>query len=560
MKLILLFSCLSTLSLGQSLKKEAKRNTLRLATNAKSASVLKDGILAGEMKSSEVLLIEAEQGWNELTISGPGIITRSVKFFLSAQGTTDLYIETSPKLKSDLPIPVNIPEAKTFSSIQAAPSHCESLKKMTPSSQVSKITCNDKTVADGLSTIGLRLTRDLEPLDALTKQSVIEFKRLMSSPWLPSWQLKSEEIHTAVALNSLGMEAVMISSILSNDCKRVLEMSREGVNQGIFTPGMYFMTGVCLELGDRSKDAIALYNPVLDSFKKATDTNASIGNLFWHKATIQLQTDPKEAIKTLEVCVNANPWYRPCSKLLVDLYTSQGFLKKSATVSQRIAMETDKRMAPLAEKMLVALAKRDFANINTAIKSLPRLRETFEFTWISLLSKVNQGKELGPEDTEDASTTYISSEKTALKLLPLIEKNFHKDWIELAYKSFVKDFPSNGYYWWKLGNFYIEDSRCRDVIALLAPIEVQRKEQQAALAELLGRCYVSAKDYAEGIKTLKRMTRLAPMDWKSHYQLGEAFLKALREKEAKGSYAEALNLNPPEKFKKIIENKIKDLP
>ena len=98
------------------------------------------------------------------------------------------------------------------------------------------------------------------------------------------------------------------------------------------------------------------------------------------------------------------------------------------------------------------------------------------------------------------------------------------------------------------------------MIALLAPIEVQRKEQQAALAELLGRCYVSAKDYAEGIKTLKRMTRLAPMDWKSHYQLGEAFLKALREKEAKGSYAEALNLNPPEKFKKIIENKIKDLP
>lgn len=523
-------------------------------------SVSKDGILAGEIKAPDVLLIEAQQGWNELTVTGPGIVTRTVKIFLSVIGTTDVYIEASPKLTSDLPIPAAIPEIKAFSPIQSSRSHCEALKKMTPSSQVSKITCHQKTWADDLQSMGLRLTKDLEPDQTLTRQSVVDFKRLMTGPWQPTWQLKSEEIHTAVAVSSLGMEAVMISSIFSNDCKRVLEMASEGVNQGIFSPSMYFVTGICLELGDRTKDVLAIYNPVLDSLKKGTNTSASMGNLFWHKATIQLVTDPKEAIKTLEVCVNANPWYRPCSKLLIDLYTSQGFLKKSTTVNQRIALETDKRMAPVAEKMILALSKKDFANINAALKSLPRLTETFELTWISLLSKNAQGMELGPEDMQEASSAYISSEKTALKLLPLIEKNLDKDWIELAYKRLAKDFPSNGYYWWKLGNLYIEDNRCREVISQLAQVEVERKDQQAALAELLGRCYVAAKDYTLAIKTLKRMTQLAPMDWKSHYQLGEAFSKSLREKEAKGSYTESLLLNPPDKFKKTIEKKIADLP
>lgn len=560
LKLLIGLFLLSGNAMGQSFKKEAKQTALRIASNAKTASVAKDGILAGEVTASNFLLIEAQQGWNDLTISGSGFVTRNIKTFISVVGTSDLYIETSAKLSPPLPMPQSIPEIKIFTPLSKAPSYCEALKKMTPSSQVSKITCLGKTVADEVNTIGLGFTKDIEPSEALTKQTLLEFKRLMSGPWQPGWQLKSEELHTAMATIPLGMEAVMISSLLSNDCSRVLEMAKEGVGQGVFSPNMYFMTGICLELAGNSKDAVALYNPVLESVKTATDTSASIGNLYWHKATIQLVETPLEAIKTLEACIKANPWYRPCSRLLVNLYTSQGFLKKSIDVNRKIAQEMDKRMAPLADKMLFALSKKDFTKVDSALKALPRLSETFELTWIGLLSKNAQTKELGPEDLGGAAYAYISSEKTALKILTLVEKTLHKEWIEAAYKSFVKDFPGNGYYWWKLGNLYLEDNRCRDVIELLTPIDLQRKDQQAALTELLGRCYIANKDYTLGIKTLKKMTQLAPMDWKSHYQLGEAFTKALREKEAKGSYLEALQLNPPDKFKKMIEKKAREIP
>jgi hypothetical protein len=103
-------SLFSVCALGQSLKKSAKPTALRLSSNADQASILREGILAGEVKKTEPLNIEATQGWNEIVISGPNIVERKVKIFVSNAGVSDVYIETSPKLSQTLPIPQSIPK------------------------------------------------------------------------------------------------------------------------------------------------------------------------------------------------------------------------------------------------------------------------------------------------------------------------------------------------------------------------------------------------------------------------------------------------------------------
>ena len=560
MKLLMICSLFSICALGQSLKKFAKPTALRLSSNADQASILREGILAGEVKKTAPLNIEATQGWNEIVISGPNIVERKVKIFVSNAGVSDVYIETSPKLSQTLPIPQSIPKIENFRTLINTPSHCSAVLKSTPSSQLSKIGCTNKSLLEDVQKIGLRLTNDLNATQATLKQSVLEFRRLIQNPWQSGWIIKSEEIHTAIALNPLGLESVMLANILNNNCSRVIEMANEGIAQGIFSPSMYFMTGVCLNLADQSEQVISLYSPVLATIKLPTDASSSIGNLFWHTATQQLLFSIKDATLTLEKCVNLNPWYRPCSTLLKDLYYAQGFLKKAQLVQIKLAKETEKRIVPVVDSIFSQLGKKDYESAEKTIKSLPRMSETFEVGWLKVLMKHDQNQDIIPEDTSNAYNGYITNEKTALKILPIIEKSLKSEWIENAYKAFTRDLPKNGYYWWKLAKYYMDDNRCRDVIILLNGVEVEKKEQQTAITELLGRCLISIKDYAEGIKVLKKMTSLAPTDWKSHYQLGEAFSKASRNAEAKSSYMEALSLKPPEKFINQIEKKVKETP
>lgn len=560
MKFLIICSLLSFYAYGQSLKKSAKPTALRLSSNAEQASILREGILAGEVKKGTPLNIEASPGWNEIVISGPNIIERKVKIFVSNAGVSDVYIETSPKLTQVLPIPQSLPEVDNFRSLANTPSHCSAVLKSTPSSQISKIGCSNKSFLEDIQKIGLRLTNELDATQAVMKQSVLEFKRLIQNPWQSGWIIKSEEIHTSIATNSLGLEAVMLSNILNNNCTRVFEMAKEGIAQGMFSPSMYLMTGVCLNLADQSEAIITLYKPVLDVIKLPAESNSSISALFWHTATQQLLFSSAEATKTLERCVNLNPWYRPCSTLLRDLYFAQGFLKKAQMIQFKLAKETEKRILPVVDSIFAHLSKKDYEKAEKVITSLPRMKETFEVGWLKVLMKHDQNLEIAPEDASNAYNGYITNEKTAIKILPIIEKTLKSEWIENAYKSFTRDLPKNGFYWWKLAKFYMDENRCRDVVILLTGVEVEKKDQQTAITELLGRCLITIKDYSEGIKVLKKMTSLAPSDWKSHYQLAEAFSKASRNAEAKSSYMEALSLKPPEKFLHQIEKKVKETP
>lgn len=531
---------------------------LRITTNAPQAVIFgKQGQL-GQISNGGTLNIHVESGWSDITIKGDGFVERNIKTFVPGSDMTDLFIEVAGQQAQGGIAPSGAPETYNFRLIKDTPSHCSDLIRMTPKSQHEKLFCRPKSLYQEFRNLGVTLTPGLDAAEPSIRPLVTEFKSMMRYKWYPSLQVKSEQILAGIASNALGFEAAMISSLWGEDCQRILSLATDASRQGVSSANLTLITGLCFQLAGKPREAIAGYKPLFDQTLNSKN-DFSVSKIYWHLAVLQIAQSPEDAIKTLESCVLSNPWFKPCSLLLHDLYISKGFLKKATLFKKKLDQQAETSLLPIIDNTINLMKNKQFSKVADNLSRLSQTQETFEVRWLKLLNSMEHHKDIRNEDIYLATNTYVMTEKTALRVMKLIAKTNNLTWTEQALRSVTRDFPNNGYFWAELGQLLFDQNRCRDVITLLDQVKVKSKKEMAAISELTGRCYITLKDFDNGIQRLKALTSQAPFDWRSHYHLAEGFAKAGRITEALSSYDEALSHKPPQKIFNEINTKIKEL-
>jgi len=556
----LLLLIISGFAFGENAKSNSSpvKPNIRITTNAEKATIYVKQVELGQLSKTSFLATHIENGWNEISIQGDGFVERRVKVFITGSDLTDVFIEVGAQQTPNLsPKLINFANNQ-FQSIQRTPSHCLEIRRITPRSQREKLFCQPPNLFAELYNLGIGLTPGLSANEPSIRPLITEFKGLMRYSWQPSWQIKSEQIYAGIATNALGAEAAMVSSLWGDDCQRILSLAAETQKQGIFTPNMLLMNGICYQLGGKNQEAITNYISAIDQLKSAKNDFA-ISKIYWHLAMLQLPSSVDESIKILESCTLSNPWFKPCSQTLHDLYLSQGFLKKGVIFERTLTKETEKKLWPIMEKISEMLQKKQWGKINDVYQNLPQMSETFELRWLHILSLYSQGKDVNAEELYSASTSYVTSEKSANYIVNLITQTKNPGWIEQSLKSVTRDFPKNGYFWWRMGQLMFDQNRCREVVSSIGKIEVASKAHMGSISDLTGRCYIILKDFEKGLEKLKAFTSYAPRDWRSHSHLADGFARAGRVSEAISSYEEALSHNPPAKNVNEIRAKINEL-
>tara|TARA_B100001059_G_C17534991_1_gene427442 strand:- start:150 stop:644 length:495 start_codon:yes stop_codon:yes gene_type:complete len=153
----------------------------------------------------------------------------------------------------------------------------------------------------------------------------------------------------------------------------------------------------------------------------------------------------------------------------------------------------------------------------------------------------------------------VFAPRSAAKIQKIIEKSKIKDFHEKSLKILIRDLPKNPFFLWKLSAYYLNNGDCPKVLGIKMPLFKMNPKQEAGLLEHKARCFLDNKSFDEAEKTLQKMTRLVPTDWRVHYQLGNAYYKNKNKFKATSSYRETISLKPPKPYAEIINRRLDEL-
>lgn len=541
------------------LAESAQANSLKLqvTSNVRDASFLVDSILAGQIKDGKPGELDVRKGWNDITVTSKGYLSKKFKVFIGNRGPYSLYFAMhklpSPDTKDQISPKVFGDEKKTPLKVVAS---CNQINAITSTSQRTKLSCKELSLAAEIQSTGPHISNQAALKKPSQKIIIEKFVDATLGPYSENWNVIGERLHHIVEEEVEGYEAAAWSALFGGDCNRVSELYEYMRVTAKFSPAVWLFQSVCYELHGDNKTAAQILDSAM--LEKNVDTNSSAA-VFYHKARLQIPTSVDQSLQTLNACMAKFPWYQKCYLMASDLELAKGNLKKHLNLKAKFKVNAQRIIGPKIDLAIASAGKRAYEDALMHLNSLGFYSRSFSAAWMRVLVEYSMNKSPKLSSISGAMFSNVFAPSAAAKVLKVIEKGDNKAYFEKSLKILIRDLPKNAYFLWKLSGHYLSEGRCQDVIGLKMPIFKMKPKQEAALLEHKSRCYVNNKDFESATEVLKKMTRLIPTEWKAHYQLANVYFKSKAKFKAVSAYRETISLKPPKEYLKIIQDRLDEI-
>ena len=555
MVLTLTFSQSLQLLDAQPLKSPSSSHSMRITTDIAGLLVLKEGVIAARLGPGQTKEIEANIPITYLTLQAPGRVQRNLRIRFSGEDNQTIVLTLPKAPQGYQPLSEDeLPAAESFIPIRRIPSLCRRPLQGN-FKQVQIPTCAWNSMHDDLTYAGFPL--HLQDMTKISNHHRLQVRHILYGTGnAPAyWQQITERMH-ASSTSTLILEMNAVGNLLNQDCRRALELVREGDARKLKSPTLFLVRAACREAQQNLKFANRAYkNAIRVAGKKPSGSAPS----YFHLARVLMPKEPGLALRALKKCSEVHPHYMPCRFARHFIYSTSGEPQKAEKEWEMARVKLENHMQPRFRRVIRIHNQGAAAELATRAHRLAVLNPaSFEFTWLRGYSQLRLGQKdeaaRSFRDTKYLTPIALSQLKTTFELVDGLE-DF--SWQENFYTRIASVFPKKVFVWWKLARLYANSGKCQQVIDLNERnLKHFKDSEKAAVMDLVGRCYLNLSNYREASNAFLSLAIARPKDWRPFFNAADALEKLGDLRQAATYFRKALERDPPADFVKAAQRRL----
>lgn len=541
-------------------------------------------------------LVLMKEGWNELRVSGAGYLEQTYRVFIDARRAAEPIFLALRPVAADAPaeLPLELPpfldkindaakhprdlyisqqrqdqeeevEEQRIRFLAQVPSSCAKLNLTIPPTQRSYSLCAYKNLAEEVFRVGPLFRGLSSQASSAAHYTSLQFQRnLASSRFSGRLALLAENLHRMTWRSALGFEAASFVALLQGQCERVLQLWQEYFQWRRSSAALTTHLAMCYESAGHDAQALKVLQYGQNAISAMDPEQAA---LYYHLARVQMKNSVAAAQPTLQRCTEVFPWYYPCYARKADVAVARGSHSQRESALASFKQATEEHYAASLRLAVDHMRKGEYSLTSKALEPLKFQEISFSVQFLKALLQRKTSKSMTKEQKQKLHPYLpppqmrVVHPASAQAVMELVEHAYDPQLYELALHVMLRESTEeHSSYVEKITRHYFERDQCSQMLSVHLPEFTGDDAELYIIAmERRAQCLMKLKKFEEAEKTLAKMKKIMPTDWRSRYGMGELYLLKKEKFTAINYFRSARQLAPPEDIISLINKKIKEI-
>jgi tetratricopeptide (TPR) repeat protein len=331
-------------------------------------------------------------------------------------------------------------------------------------------------------------------------------------------------------------------------CDRIGDILLESQGAGLPLTALNLLSGLCFERMGKRDVALAVLEK---NFEKLPKDPAA----FFHRIRLLMPNYRDDTLKLVASCRKEFPSYYPCYDLWAVI---ESRMRQSTLKVRRHYIESNE--AKIREQVLAVLRLKKEGRTAEALelvrKELKNHALSFELVWLWTLLESKKGVMPGIAVLEErVRHLKIIDRIFAGQIINEVMATGKHEYGQLAYRSYVREFPKEPENWLKLIKLYEAGGACDKAVIVAREAYTQLPERAVTtIRQWEGGCLVKLGKLDEALKAFTKIAEDLPESWNGFYNMAVIHERRGASLEAYQAFKKAGNRRPPPHvLQKILE-------
>ena len=508
--------------------------TLVIRSNVKTIVISRDGVILGS-ENSPLSLAEGE---NVIEVSAKDYVTRVIHVTMTSatdKRQIQLGLVKSPPTARSSSLVWDLPKNEAGpQKIKERPSIC---KGRPPTAD---FTCPRATVDDDILFSGV-MWQNLQPPAQMDKVLADQLAtKTFAELAADDAFLQGMDTLRLTLPGDEQLHAIMGRLFMwRGNCGRVDELLTENQRCGMPQVDLKILSALCYERTGRPEIGLALLEKHFDAFPPTPQ-------LYYHRIRRLLPDYIADAQKLTAACVKDFPNYYPC----YELWSLANNLKSRSSVVVRhtyLKKSQDLQRSALLGVVRLKRAGKPREAYAEAQRQMLAYHLQYELAWYAVILQkaLNIPVNVGLMK-EKSHYLRILDRALATEIAGDLATQEKGEMLQLAYRTFVREYPAEMSYWMNLVRLHDAAGECPTVVSLTResyPFLRERDRYKMSLWE--GQCLVKMQRFDEALKVYQKLTSENNLIWSGFYNLGAVYERLGDGKHALAAFKTATEKRPP---------------